>query len=229
MSLHTILPMLDQRMGEVQKSLTPIGLIGTTASYVLVPSSLPVNTVRELIAYLKASPGKYPYGSAGAGASQHIFAEQFKRSAGVDMFHVPYKGSGALVTDLIAGRVVMAVEQGPATMPHIKSGALKPLAVASLHRTQALPNVPTLDESGLPGFEATIWLSIYGPVGIPRSIVSKLNAEMARIIVNPEIRSRLVGAGIDPESSTPDALIERQRRDTAKYAELIKSANIRLE
>jgi tripartite-type tricarboxylate transporter receptor subunit TctC len=229
MSLHTILPTLDARMGQIQKSLTPIGLIGTTASYVLVPASLPVNSVSELIAYLKANPGKYPYGSAGAGASQHLFAEQFKRSAGVDVFHVPYKGSGALMTDLVAGRVIMAVEQGPASMPHIKSGALKPLAVASLKRTQALPNVPTLDESGLKGFEATIWLSIYGPAGIPPTIVAKLNAEMAKIIVNPDLRARLVNAGIDPESATPEALTERARRDTQKYSDLIKIANIKLE
>jgi tripartite-type tricarboxylate transporter receptor subunit TctC len=229
MSLHCTLPMLDERMGQVQKALTPIGMIGTTPSYVLVPASLNIGSIKELIAYVKANPGKYPYGSAGAGASQHIFGEQFKRSAALDMFHVPYKGSGAMVTDLVAGRLVMAVEQGPATMAHIKSGALKPLAVASLKRTPVLPNVPTLDESGLTGFEATIWLSIYGPAGIPRPVVAKLNAEMGRILTNPELRARLVAVGIDPEAATPEALLERQRRDTQKYQELIKAANIRLE
>jgi len=228
MSLHAVLPFLDTKMGEIQKNLTPIGMIGTTPSYVVVPATLPVDNIGQFIAYIKANPGKFPYGSAGAGASQHIFAEQFIRAAGLDMFHVPYKGSGALVTDLIAGRVFMALEQGPAAMPHIRAGTLKALAVASTRRTSVLPNVPTLIESGLAGFEAAIWLSIYGPAGIPPAIVNKLNAEMARIIAKPEMRGRLTAVGIDPETSTPEALAERNQRDAKKYAELIRVAKITL-
>lgn len=227
-SLHTVLPTLDERMRQIQKALTPIGLIGFSPSYVVVPSSLPVNTVAELIAYIKANPGK-PYGSAGSGTSQHIFVEQFKQSAGIDVFHVPYKGSGPMVTDLLAGRVILALEQGSATMAHIKAGRIKALAVASLKRSSALPDVPTLNESVLPGFETITWLSMYGPAGIPHPVVAKLNAEMARIIATPEFRDRLIAAGVEPESSTPEALAARERSDTEKYAKLIKSANIRLE
>lgn len=228
MSLHAILPSLDKRMGEAQKNLTPIGLIGTTPSYVVVPASLPVNTIQELVAYVKASPGKYPYGSAGSAASQHIFAESFTRAAGMQMFHVPYKGSGALMTDLIAGRVIMAVE-GPAAMPHIKAGTIKALAVASLKRTAVHPEVPTVHETVVPNFEGSIWLSIYGPAGIPAPIVQRLNAAMAATLADPDIRPRLEGVGIVVETSTPEALAERNRRDAAKYAELIRVANIRLE
>jgi len=227
-SLHAILPNLDERMGQIQKTLTPIGLIGFSSSYVVVPASLPVNTIAELIAWVKVNPGK-PYGSAGSGTSQHLFAEQFKAAAGIDIFHVPYKGSGPMVTDLVAGRVILAVEQGPATMPLIKGGKIKALATASLKRTRALPDVPTLSETVLPGFEAITWLSMYGPAGIPRSAIVKLNAEMARIIENPEFREKLVAAGVEPESSTPEALAARERDDTEKYGRLIRAANIRLE
>jgi len=229
MSLHAILPILDSKMGEAQKRLAPIGLIGTTPSYVLVPASLPVSTLGELIAYVRANPGKYPYGSAGSGASQHIFSEQVCRAAGIKMFHVPYKGSGALMTDLIAGRVIMTAEQGPAAMPHILSGRIKPLAVLSKQRTHVLPNVPTAAEAGLPGFEATIWLSVFAPAGVPSPIVSKLNAEMARIVAQPDLRAQLTAVGIDPETESPHALAERTRRDAQKYAELIRAADIRLE
>ncbi len=227
-SLHSVLPILDERMGQIQKALTPIGLIGFSPSYVVVPASLPPNTIAELIAYLKANPGK-PYGSAGSGTSQHIFAEQFKLSTGVETFHVPYKGSGPMVTDLLAGRVILAVEQGPATMAHVKSGRLKALAVASLKRSSALPDVPTLNETVLPGFETTTWLCMYAPAGSPRQAIAKISAEMAKIIANPEFREKLVAAGIEPESSTPEALAAREQADTEKYARLIKAANIRLQ
>lgn len=229
MSLHTILPALSEQMGEVQKNLMPIGLIGTAPAYVVVPATSPVNSIEELIAYIKGKPGEYPYGSASTGASQHLFAEQFIRSAGLDMYHVPYKGSGALMTDLIAGRVFMALDQGPATLPHIRNGSLKALAVTSLQRTEELPDVPTLHETVLPDYSASIWLSIYGPKGIPEDVVNKINAQMAELIKKPEIRERLQGVGINPESVTPEELAELAERDIVTYGEVIRAADIRLE
>lgn len=228
-SLHSILPLLNERMGEAQKTLTPISQLGVNPSYVVVPASLPVNTVSELITYLKASPGKYGYGSAGAGTSQHVFVELFKQRAGVDMFHVPYKGSGPMVVDLIAGRVVMVIEQGPAVMSHIKAGKLKALAVTTPRRSLQLPDVPTLAESALPGFEASTWFAVYGPAGIPQDIVKKLNAQINKTLSEPDTRSKLLGLGVEPEGSTSEELAARQRRDMAKWAEVVKTANIRLD
>ncbi len=228
-SLHTILPLLNAKMAQAQKLLMPISTIGVNPSYVVVPASLPVNTIGEFIAYVKVSPGKYGFASAGAGTSQHVFVELFKQSLNVDMFHVPYKGSGPMVTDLIAGRVVMAIEQGPAVLPQVKAGKLKALAVTTPRRSLALPDVPTMADTVLPGFEASTWFAVYGRAGIPRDIVLKLNAEIVKTLASPDIRNRLLNAGVEPESSTPEALAEMERRDTVKWAAVIKSANIRLD
>lgn len=225
----TILPSLNAEMAQTQKSLMPISTIGVSPSYVVVPASLPVNTIGEFIAYVKASPGKYGFGSAGPGTSEQIFGELFKQSLNVDMFHVPYKGTGPMIIDLIAGRVVMAVEQSPAVLPQVKAGRLKALAVTTPRRSLALPDVPTMAETVLPGFEASTWYAVYGPAGIPRNIVLKLNAEIVKTLASPDIRNRLLNAGVEPESSTPEAVAEMARRDTVKWAAVIKSANIRLD
>lgn len=225
----TILPSLNAKMAQTQKSLMPISTIGVSPSYVVVPASLPVNTIGEFIAYVKASPGKYGFGSAGAGTSEHVFGELFKQSLNVDMFHVPYKGTGPMVIDLIAGRVVMAIEQSPAVLPQVKARRLKALAVTTPRRSLALPDVPTMAETVLPGFEASTWYAVYGPAGIPRNIVLKLNAEIVKTLARPDIRNRLLDAGVEPESSTPEAVAEMARRDTVKWAAVIKSANIRLD
>mgnify|MGYP003575935448 FL=1 len=228
-SLHSILPLLSEKMGETQKGLIPISQIGVNPSYVVVPASLPVNTIEELIDYLKKSPGKYPYGSAGAGTSQHIFVELFKQRAGVDMYHVPYKGSGPMITDLVAGRVSMVIEQGPAVMPHIKAGKLKALAVTTAERGKILPDVPTLGEKALPGFEASTWFAVYAPAGIPRDIVTKLNGAIQKTLADGEVRERLEKVGIEPKGSTPEELGQMQRRDMEKWAEVVKRANIKLD
>jgi tripartite-type tricarboxylate transporter receptor subunit TctC len=228
-SLHSILPLLSERMGNTQKGLIPISQIGVNPSYVVVPSTLPVNTIEELIKYVKQTPGEHPYGSAGSGTSQHVFVELFKQRAGVDLFHVPYKGSGPMITDLVGGRLVMVIEQGPAVLPHIKAGKLKALAVTTPNRSLALPDVPTLSEKALPGFEASTWFAVYGPAGIPREVVLKLNKEIQNTLAEPDVRKRFIAAGIEPKGSTPDELDQLQRRDMAKWAEVIKRANIKLE
>jgi tripartite-type tricarboxylate transporter receptor subunit TctC len=228
-SLHTILPLLNEGMGKTQANLTPVSTVGINPSYVVVPATLPVNTIQELVAMLKAAPGKYGYASAGSGTSQHVFVELFKQTLGVDIFHVPYKGSAPMVTDLIAGRVVMGIEQGPAVLQHIKSGRLKALAVTTPKRSIALPDVPTVAETVAPGFEASTWFAVYAPAGTPNDILQKMSAEIGRGFQTPEIRARLLNAGVEPETSTPEALKEREKRDTAKWGRLIKSANIRME
>jgi tripartite-type tricarboxylate transporter receptor subunit TctC len=228
-SLHTILPQLNERMGQTQKGLAPVSIVGVNPSYVIVPASLPVNSLKELIAYVKAGPGKYSYASAGAGTSQHVFVELFKQTTRTFIVHIPYRGSGPMMTDLLAGRVIMGIEQGPAVLPQARGGKLKVLAVTSPRRSIALPEVPTVAESGLPGFEASTWFAVTAPAGTPPAIIAKLNAEIVKAFTLPEIRNRLLAAGVEPETSTPEALGERIRRDTEKWATVIKSANIGLD
>ncbi len=227
-SLHTILPLLNENMGKTQSNLAPVTTVGINPSYVVIPATLPINTIQELVAMLKAAPGKHGYASAGAGTSQHVFVELFKQVTGTDMFHVPYKGSAPMVTDLIAGRVLMGIEQGPAVLQHIKSGRLKALAVTTPKRALALPDVPTVAETVAPGFDASTWFAVYAPAGTPPEILNKLSAEIGRGFQTPEIRTRLLTAGVEPDTSTPAALKQRELRDTEKWGRLVKSANIKL-
>lgn len=228
-SLHTILPLLNDRMGEAQKHLIPVSLVGINPSYVVVPVSAPVNSLKELIAHLKANPGKLNYASAGAGTSQHVFAELFKQVTDTNIVHVPYRGSGPMMTDLIAGRVLMGIEQGPAALPQVRGGKLKALAVTTPKRSVAMPDVPTVAESGIPGFEAATWFAVTTTASTPANVVRQLNSAIVKGFATSEIRERLLKAGVEPETSTPEALADLIRRDTEKWAAVIKKANIKLE
>lgn len=228
-SMFSVLPLLSARMNDVYEKIEPISLLGFNPSYVVVPGTLPVNSIQELIAYLKANPGKFGYGSAGAGTSQHVFMELFKQRAGVDVFAVQYKGSGPMVIDLIADRVVMAIEQGPAVLQHIKSGKLKALAVTTAKRSEALPDVPTLAESVLPGFEAVTWFALYGPKGLPQEVLDKVVPQVAKTMASPEVKARLGAVGVEPASSTPEEVAKRQAAETAMWKDVIARSNISLE
>lgn len=228
-SMFSILPQLNPRMKEVYRHMEPISLLGFNPSYVVVPASLPVNTIQELIAYLKAKPGEYAYGSAGKGTSQHVFMELFKQRAGVELFPVQYKGSSPMVLDLIANRVVMAIEQGPAVLAHIKSGKLKALAVTTTKRSQALPNVPTLSETVLPGFEAVTWFALYAPAGVPKSVVAKLVPQIAKTMSSDKVKERLSGVGVEPTSSSPEDVAKRQAGETKMWSEVISKSQITLD
>jgi tripartite-type tricarboxylate transporter receptor subunit TctC len=227
-SMFSILPLLSDRMKDVAQRVQPVSLIGFNPSYVVVPASLPVNSIQELIAYLKASPAKYGYASAGKGTSQHVFMELFKQKAGVDVFPVQYKGSAPMVVDLIAGRTVMAIEQGPAVLTHIKSGKLKALAVTTAKRSLALPEVPTLSETALPGFEAVTWFAVYAPAGLPKDVLGKIVPQIAKTMASPEVKERLHAVGVEPTSSSPEELARRQAAETAMWSDVIKRSNISL-
>jgi tripartite-type tricarboxylate transporter receptor subunit TctC len=227
-SMFSILPLLSDRMKEVAQRVEPVSLVGLNPSYVVVPAMVPVNTIQELIAYLKASPGKYGYASAGKGTSQHVFMELFKQKAGVDLFPVQYKGSGPMVIDLIAGRTVMAIEQGPAVLAHIKSGKLKALAVTTAKRSLALPNVPTLAETVLPGFDAVTWFAVYAPAGLPKDVLNKIVPQIAKTMASAEVKERLHTVGVEPTSSSPEELARRQAAETAMWSEVIKRSKISL-
>ncbi|RYF37121.1 MAG: tripartite tricarboxylate transporter substrate binding protein, partial [Comamonadaceae bacterium] len=228
-SMFSVLPLLNDRMKQAYQRIEPVSLLGFNPSYVVVPAALPVNSIQELVAYLKANPGKFGYASAGKGTSQHVFMELFKQRAAVDVFAVQYKGSGPMVVDLIAGRTVMAIEQGPAVLTHIKSGRLKALAVTTAKRSQALPEVPTLAETVLPGFEAVTWFALYAPAGTPRNVVSQLSSQVAKTMASAEVKDRLATVGVEPTSSSPQDVAKRQSAETAMWQDVISQSKISLE
>lgn len=228
-SMFSVLPLLSKRMANVYDHIEPVSLLGFNPSYVVVPATLPVNNIQELLAYLKANPGKYGYGSAGTGTSQHVFMELFKQRAKVDVFAVQYKGSGPMVVDLIAGRVVMAIEQGPAVLAYIKAGKLKALAVTTTKRSVALPDVPTLGESVLPGFEAVTWFAVYAPKGVPKDVIAKVVPQIAKTMSSKEVVERLGTVGVEPTSSTPEELVQRQAAETKLWKDVITRSQISLE
>lgn len=228
-SMFSVLPLLSDRMRGVYQNIQPVSLLGFNPSYVVVPADLPVKTAQELVAYLKANPGKFGYASAGKGTSQHVFMELFKQRAGLDVFPVQYKGSGPMVVDLIAGRTVMAIEQGPAVLTHIRSGKLRALAVTTAKRSQALPEVPTLAETVLPGFEAVTWFAVYAPAGVPKVALDKLVPQIAKTMASAEVRERLNTVGVEPTSSTPEDVARRQAAETAMWKDVIAQSKITLE
>lgn len=228
-SMFSVLPLLSKRMEGVYQKIEPISILGFNPSYVVVPATLPVNSIQELIAYLKQHPGKYGYGSAGAGTSQHVFMELFKQRAGVDLFPVQYKGSSPMVVDLIAERVVMAIEQGPAVLSYIKAGKLKALAVTTSKRSEALPNVPTLAETVLPGFEAVTWFALYAPKGVPQNVIDKVVPQIAKTMASKEVKERLGAVGVEAASSTPEEVVKRQAAETALWKDVITRSKISLE
>ncbi|MEN9889417.1 MAG: hypothetical protein RL559_1454 [Pseudomonadota bacterium] len=228
-SMFSVLPLLSERMRGVYQNIQPVSLLGLNPSYVVVPADLPVKTVQDLVAYIKANPGKFGYASAGKGTSQHVFMELFKQRAGLDIFAVQYKGSGPMVVDLIAGRTVMAIEQGPAVLTHIRSGKLRALAVTTAKRSQALPEVPTLAETVLPGFEAVTWFAVYAPAGVPKAALDKLVPQIAKTMNSAEVRERLNAVGVEPTASTPDEVARRQAAETAMWRDVIAQSRITLE
>jgi len=228
-SMFSVLPLLSGRMKEVYQNIEPVSLLGFNPSYVVVPQALPVSTIQELVAYLKANPGKFGYASAGVGTSQHVFMELFKQRTGVHLFPVHYKGSGPMVVDLIGGQTTMAIEQGPAVLTHIKSGKLKALAVTTAQRSIALPEVPTLSETVLPGFEAVTWFALYAPAGVPKDVMDKLVPQVAKTMASPEVKASLGAVGVEPASSTPADVVKRQAAETAMWQDVIARSKISLE
>ncbi len=175
---------------EFTRDLEPVGLVALTPNVLVVSPSLPVKSVAELIAYIKSHPGKVNYGSAGPGSTEHLSGELFRSMTGTDIVHVPYKGGAPMITDLIAGQIQMAVETSPSAAPHIRSGKLKALAVTTAKRSPAYPDVPTLDESGIKGYEVTTWYALMAPRGTPAAVLQRLGAELSRVLKQPDVSKR---------------------------------------
>jgi tripartite-type tricarboxylate transporter receptor subunit TctC len=211
------------------KDFTPVVHVASVTNLMVVHPSVPANSVAELVALAKAKPGSLSYASAGSGASSHLAAEIFKSKTGVNIVHVPYKGTGQSVVDLLAGQVQLTLDSMPALLPHVKAGKLRALAVGSTKRSAALPDVPTMQEAGVPGFEVTVWLGLLGPANTPPEIVNRLNAEVNKIVAMPDVREKLAGIGAEPIGGTPQQFGALVQTEIAKYAEVIKATGARVD
>lgn len=214
---------------DLRRDFAPVTKIGFGTVVMVVPPRLGVNSVKELIALAKAKPGQLSYASSGIGGLIHLTGELFKQTAGVEILHVPYKGTTQLLPDLIDGRVSFAIDSLPAHIPHIQAGRLRALGVARKTRSAQLPDVPTMSEAGLPGFESYTDYALYAPAGTPRAIIALLNREMGAVLLLPDLRAKLAGIGIEIAGSTPEALKAEVASEIAKWTKVIKEANIKQE
>ena len=211
------------------RDFTAIIQIAQVPNVLVVHPSLPIKTVRELIALAKASPGKLSFSSSGSGSSDHMSGELFKSLAHVDLVHVPYKGGAPAITDAIAGQVSMTFSNQPTALPHVKSGKLRGIAVTSIKRSSAAPELPTIDESGLKGFDVSSWVGLNAPANLPREIVTRVNAEIVKGMNAPAGRERLNQLAFDPVLSTPDQYAAHIKSEVAKWAQVAKTAGAKLD
>jgi tripartite-type tricarboxylate transporter receptor subunit TctC len=208
---------------------TPIAMEGKGPLAVLAHPSLPARSARELIALARARPGQVIFGTAGQGTIVHLATELFLHQAGVKMMHVPYKGGAPALVDLMSGEIQLVWSPPQTGMPYARSGKLRAIGMTSAKRTRADPDVPTIAESGLPGYEATNWHALIAPKGLPRAIQDRLNGEVRKIVTAPEMEKTLLANGIEPEGGTPEQLAEYIRKDLMQWRAVIARANIRVD
>ena len=211
------------------KDFAPVSMVADLPLLLLVHPSVPANSVKELIALAKSQPGKLNFSSSGAGGSMHVAAELFKSMTGVDMVHIPYKGGAPAVADLLSGQVALSFSTVLETIQHVKAGKVRALAVTNDHRSIALPDLPTIAEAGLPGYQSISWLALFAPAGTPKEIVNKVSAESVRILKLPDVKERLLAQGAEPIGSTPEQLATILSADIAKYAKVIRESGYKPE
>ena len=212
------------------KDFAPITRVSSVPHIVVVHPSVDVRTVKELIALAKARPGQFTFPSAGNGSTPHLAGEIFKTMTGVNLIHVPYKGTGQSLQDLLGGQVQVAFDTTAAVMQYVKAGRLRPLAVTTLKRLASLPDVPTVAESGVPGYEVTTWYGLFAPAGTPPAVVRKVFAETARIVCLPDVKERLDGMGTEETTNaSPEEFSALVKTDIAKYAKVVKAAGLRID
>ena len=212
---------------DAMRDFAPVTQIGGLPLILIVHPSLPVKSVKELIALAKAKPGQLSYASSGVGGATHMTAEVFRMLAGVDIVHIPYKGSGQAMVDLISGQVGMAFDQITSSLPHVESGKLRALAVTSARRFASVPNLPTMAEAGVTGYEAVSWNGIAAPAGTPKDIVARIQGEIARVLQLPDIKERFFKDGIEPVGSTPEQFAAHIRSERAKWEKVVDRAGIK--
>ena len=229
-SSHAINPSMFKKLPyDTIKSFEPVVLTHVLPLMLVVHPSLPVKSVQELIAYAKSNPGKLSFASSGPGGAPHMSGELFKSMAGLDMIHVPYKGSTAAHSDLLAGRVSMMFDTVSAISPHVKSGALRALAVTTAKRSAAMPDVPTMAEAGMKGYETSTWGGILAPAGTPKDVVTKLNAEINKALAAQDVRQRMLDSGIEPAGGTPQQFTAFIQSEMVKWGKVAKTAGIQPE
>lgn len=212
-----------------EKGLVPVTQTGSLPYIVVVHPSLPVKDVKDFIAFVKARPGDVNYASSGIGTASHLSAALFASTAGLKMVHVPYKGTGNAMTDLLAGQVVMIFDQPVSSLPHVQAGKLRVLGISSGTRFPTLKDIPTIAEQGLPGFEAISWAGICAPGGTPKPLADRVYSEVAKALKVPEIRDRLLRDGIEPVGSTPEQFAEHIKKEMVKWGKVVKDSGARVD
>ncbi len=227
---HTIASSVYKKLPyDFQKDFAPITEIALVPNVLVINANTPARNVAELVALAKAQPGKLNYGSNGNGTAQHLIGTQFENMTGTELVHIPYKGSGPLTSDLLGGQITMSFDTITPVLPHIKAGKLRPLAVTTAKRSSALPDVPTLEEAGLKGFNIGTWFGVLAPAATPKDIVARLNTEMVKVIQSPEFRKRMDEIGAEPIGNSSDQMAQQIKIETDKFAKLVKEAKVTIE
>ena len=229
-SIHVINPhVYSKPMVDPIREFTPVALIGVVPLVMVVPPMQPAKDVKEFIAWAKANPGKVNFASASSASAQHLAGEHFKQVTGIDMQHVPYNGSGPALADLVGGHVQLMFDSLPSSMSFIRSGKLKALGASSTKRLAVLPDVPTLIEAGVPDFDLTTWYGVWAPVGTPKDIVARMNAEIVRLVVLPDMKEKLAGLGVEASAFTPEQFAAFNRTEYERWGRIVRAANIKLD
>ena len=227
---HTIATSVYKKLPySFQKDFAPVTTVALVPNILVINPATPAKNVAELVSYAKANPGKLTFGSNGNGTAQHLIGAQFEVMGGVEILHVPYKGSGPLTTDLLGGQISMSFDTITPVLQHIKAGKLRPLAVTTAKRSSTLPDVPTLDESGMKGFNLGTWFGILAPAATPKDIVVRLNTEIVKIINSPDFKKKMAEIGAEPVGNTPEQMTAQIKEDTDRYAKLVKDAKVTIE
>ena len=213
---------------DMVKDFAPVTLLATTPNLLVINNDVPAKTLTEFIALGKRE-GKMTFASSGSGTSIHVSGELFKTMTGIDMTHIPYKGRATAIPDVLGGRVTMMFDNMPSSLPLVKEGKLRALGVTSLKRSPAAPEIPTIAEQGLPGFDAVSWFALFAPAGTPRAFIDRLQAEVKKILASPDVAAKLAEAGLDAVGSTPDELAAYQRAEIAKWAKVVKDSGAKVE
>jgi tripartite-type tricarboxylate transporter receptor subunit TctC len=225
---HAINPALMPKMPyKADRDFAPVILLGKISNVLLIGPGAQARTVKDIVAAAKAKPGDITFASAGQGTSQHLSGEVFRLMTGADLTHVPYKGSAPAIQDVMGGQVPMSFETVTVALPQIKAGKVKAVAVTSAKRSAQLPDVPTLAESGVPGFDVSSWQALYLPAGTPPAIVAKLNAEVQKIVAQPDVKAKMESLGLEYAPNTPAQFTEFQKAEQARWAKVIKDGNVK--